>query len=399
MSTDLSGETAVTVKTAVTAGMTVAAETTVPAETAMGESAGVWPTGTMRTLQMAGPGRLEVAEVDIPGPATGQVLVQVDHVGICGTDVHLLSGHSAYVIRGLTRYPIRFGHEWSGTVVAVGDGVPGDWVGNTVVGEPFLSCGQCAVCRSGRYNLCPQRDEIGVRGAVPGAAAEYYRVPVTNIARVPDGVPGEHALMAEPSVTVLHSFETAGIQPGERVAVIGTGAIGLIAVQLAVSLGCRVDVLGIDEAGLRAATANGARATMAPDDADDDAYDVVLDATGASTLGPTLTRIAAIGGRILQVGIPGRPVDGVDLAVFVTKGLTLTGVLGGVHLLPRALELIAGGSIRPAALLEGVVPVADAQAAFTRADAPGRDRPKLVLDMRTLAGIRPGSPTDAPGPA
>lgn len=343
-----------------------------------------WPSGTMRTLQVAGPGRLEVADVAIPESAAGQVLVKVRFVGICGTDVHLLSGHSAYVVGGLTQYPIRFGHEWAGTVVAAGSGVDPTWLGTTVVGEPFLSCGQCAVCRSGHYNFCPSRNEIGVRGAVPGAAAEYYRVPVTNIAQVPEGVPGELALMAEPSVTVLHSFETAAIQPGESVAVIGTGAIGLIALQLGVSIGCHVDVLGIDEAGLAAAAANGARHTMAPESAKDDSYDVVLDATGASTLGSLLTRIAAIGGRILQVGIPGRPSDGFDLAAFVTKGLTLQGVLGGVHLLPRALRLIADGAIRPAELLDEVLPVSEAEAAFARCNAPGRTHPKLVLDMQTL---------------
>lgn len=359
---------------------------------------GTWPIGSMRTLQMAGPGRLEVADVEVPGPLPGQVLVEVSHVGICGTDVHLLSGHSAYVVGGLTRYPIRFGHEWAGRVLAVAEDVDGAWLGRAVVGEPFLSCGQCRTCREGHYNLCPTRLEIGVRGAVPGAAARYFRVPVTNIAEVPAKVRPEHALMAEPSVTVLNSFETAAVQPGERVAVLGTGAIGLIAVQLAVSIGCLVDVLGIDETGLRSAAAAGARSTMAPDAAADDTYDVVIDATGASSLGPTLTRIGAIGGRILQVGIPGRPVDGVDLAAFVTKGLSLTGVLGGVHLLPRALQLIANRLIRPDELLEAVLPISAADDAFARCNAPGRERPKLVLDMHTLPdpGRRMNRP-DIPG--
>lgn len=357
---------------------------TATVESLTGES--IWPVGTMSTLQMAGPCRLEIAEVEIPRPATGQVLVKVQYVGICGTDVHLLSGHSAYVIRGLTQYPIRFGHEWAGQVVAVADDVDASLIEQTVVGEPFLSCGQCRTCRAGHYNLCPHRFEIGVRGPVPGAAAEYYRVPVTNIAVVPIGVRPEHALLAEPSVTVLNSYETAQVQPGERLAVLGTGAIGLIAVQLGVSMGCVVDALGIDESGLQAAAAAGAHATMVPEAAVNDTYDVVLDATGASSLGPALTRIAAIGGRIMEIGIPGRPVDGVDLAAFVTKGLTLKGVLGGVHLLPRALQLIANGSIRPQELLEKVLPVAQADEAFARCNAPGRAWPKVVLDMQSLPG-------------
>ncbi|GMA88363.1 hypothetical protein GCM10025868_36130 [Angustibacter aerolatus] len=175
---------------------------------------GVWPTGTMPALQMAEAGRLEVADVEVLPPAPGRLLAKVSHVGICGTDVHLLSGHSAYVVGGLTTYPIRFGHEWTGEVVAVGDDVDTSLVGRTVVGEPFLACGQCRVCRSGRYNLCPTRFEIGVRGAVPGAAARYYRVPATNVAVVPDGVAPEHALVAEPSVTVLNSTRPHGCSRG-----------------------------------------------------------------------------------------------------------------------------------------------------------------------------------------
>lgn len=87
----------------------------------------------------------------------------------------------------------------------------------------------------------------------------------------------------------------------------------------------------------------------------------------------------------MEIGIPGRPSDGVDLAAFVSKGLTLTGVLGGVHLLSRALQLIASGAIRPDLLIERVVPVSQAAEAFARCSAPGRDRPKLVLDMSTLS--------------
>jgi 2-desacetyl-2-hydroxyethyl bacteriochlorophyllide A dehydrogenase len=359
--------------------------------------AGDWPTGTMTALQFAAPGQLEIARVDVPPAAPGQVLVKVAYVGICGTDVHLLTGHSAYVAGGLTRYPIRFGHEWAGQVVAVAADLDPSLLGATVVGEPFLSCGQCRTCRSGRYNLCPNRFEMGVRGAVPGAAAEYLRVPLANVAVVPHGVPPELALMAEPSVTVLNSYETAQVQPGERVAVLGTGTIGLIAVQVGVSMGCVVDAIGIDGAGLRAARDQGAHAALHPDDTADDTYDVVLDATGSTAIGPTLTRIAAVGGRVMEIGIPGRPVDGVDLAAFVSKGLTLKGVLGGVHLLPRALRLIAAGAIRPDLLLEGVVPVDQAASAFDRCNAPGRDRPKVVLDLSTLAGARLAAATEPQG--
>ena len=347
-------------------------------------SGSAWPSGTMPAVVFSAPGTIVLQEVPVPEAAPGQILVRVERVGVCGTDVHLLDGTSAYVVGGLTSYPIRFGHEWGGEVVAVGPDVSPDLVGTQVVGEPFLSCGQCLTCRAGHYNLCPNRYELGVRGAVPGAAAQYLRIPAANAHVVPVGVPLEHALMAEPSVTVLHAFQKGGVQPGEQMAVLGTGTLGLIAVQVAVSMGCPVDVVGIDPFGLESARRFGARAALAPDAAPADTYPVVLEATGARSIGPLLSRIAGIGGRVLQVGIPGGPVDGVDLAAFVSKGLQLTGVLGGVHLMPRALLLIAQGAIRPEELLEEVVPVAEIDRAFRRMHEPERARPKLVIHMGGL---------------
>lgn len=346
---------------------------------------GNWPDGTMPALVFTAPGVLAVEEVPVPSPAPGQVLVRVHYLGICGTDVHLLDGTSAYIAAGLTGFPIRFGHEWAGEVVAAGPGAPQDLVGRRVTGEPFLSCGQCLTCRGGHYNLCPHRFEMGVRGDVPGAAARYLRVPAANVHVIPDGVESAHALLGEPLVTVLNSFESAAAQPGESVAVLGTGTLGLLAVQVAAGMGCPVDVIGIDPEGLSAARDLGARAAMTPDDAPADAYSVVIEASGAASIGPLLTRIAGIGGRIMQAGIPGRPVDGVDLAAFVSKGLRLAGVLGGVHLMPRALRLIASGVVRPAALIERVLPVAEIEQGFARMRETGRSRPKLVVD---LAGLR-----------
>src|SRR6476661_6644510 len=98
---------------------------------------GRWPGGEMSALAFSGPGQLERVRVPVPPVAPGRVLIRVAVLGLCGTDVHLLDGSSPYVTHGLTRYPIRFGHEWAGEVVAVGDGVPEALVGRNVVGEPF----------------------------------------------------------------------------------------------------------------------------------------------------------------------------------------------------------------------------------------------------------------------
>lgn len=335
----------------------------------------------MEALVFTGPSQAAWRSVPVSASQGRDVLVRVQRLGICGTDVHLFDGSSAYLREGLTPYPMRPGHEWCGTVVAAAPDVPEVAVGDRVVGDPFLACGECAVCRGGRQNLCPQRSELGVRGTVPGAAATYLRVPVSNVARVPDGVSTEHAVLAEPAITALNALRATGLQAGERVAVIGTGTLGLLAVQAATGGGGRVDVVGIDEAGLKLALEEGAGRAYGPGEAPEESYDVVVEASGAAPVTPELTRIAAIGARIAQVGIPGAPTCQVDLSAFVMKGLTLTGILGGVSLIPRALELIDRRVLRPGALIDAVVPRAEAADALHAMQAPGRARPKILVNL------------------
>lgn len=338
----------------------------------------------MAALVFEGPSRAAWRQVAVPAGQGRDVLVRVERLGICGTDVHLFDGSSAYLREGLTPYPMRPGHEWCGTVVATAPDVTEVAEGDRVVGDPFLACGQCVVCRGGRQNLCPHRAELGVRGTVPGAAATYLRVPVSNVAPVPHGVSPEHAVLAEPSITVLNALRATGLQAGERVAVIGSGTLGLLAVQAASGSGARVDVIGVDEAGLRLALQEGAVAAYGPGEAPESAYDVIVEASGAAPVTPELTRIAAIGARIAQVGIPGAPTCEVDLSAFVMKGLVLTGVLGGVSLIGRALELIDRRVLRPEALIENVVGPDGAVAALHAMGAPGRARPKILLDLESL---------------
>jgi threonine dehydrogenase-like Zn-dependent dehydrogenase len=217
-----------------------------------------------------------------------------------------------------------------------------------------------------------------------GAAAQFFKVPAANVHRIPDGVALDEAVLAEPSVTILNSFEMGNIQPGERVAVIGTGTMGLIAIQIASHMGCLVDSIGVVDSELTVARDLGANNTFKPQTAPDGAYSAVIEASGSSSVGPELARIAAIGGRIMQVGIPGSPVDGFDLAAFVSKGLSLIGVLGGVHLMPKALELIRKGAIRPDGLIDEVIDSSRIEEAFERAATGGRGKPKILVDLRSL---------------
>ena len=333
----------------------------------------------MDALVFSAPGVVSPTVVAVPAPTPGRALVEVAYVGICGTDTHLLSGNSPYVQSGLTEYPIRFGHEYSGTVVAVADDSDSELLGARVAGDAIVGCGHCLTCKSGHYNLCPMRDEIGVKGDFPGAASQYFSVPVTNIHRVPDSVSLAHAVIAEPSVTVLNALTAGDLRIGSRVAVIGTGTLGLVAARLAVHAGCDVTVIGVEEPGLAAAVELGATAAVRPEAAPDDCADLVLEMSGARSIGPLLTRIAATGAHIVQVGIASGPVDELSTSDFIAKGLRLSGVLGGVHLLPTALRLIATGHIRPDSLIGDVIDYRDPRTAFAKLAEPNRRKPKVLL--------------------
>ncbi|WP_368498395.1 zinc-binding dehydrogenase [Herbiconiux sp. A18JL235] len=342
-----------------------------------------WPTGEMAGLQFVAAGRAEWMRVPVPGERTGHVLVEVERLGICGTDEHLHSGHSAYIRSGLTTYPFQPGHEFVGRVVAVAPGVRSVAVGDRVVGEPFLPCLACPVCRSGAINLCPNRAEQGVRGNVPGAAARYVRTPAANLAVVPEGVGPDAAVLAEPSVTALGALEAIRVMPGDEVAVIGTGTIGLLVVQIASALGARVTAVGIDEHGLARAEECGAVAIARPEEAPSDRFDATVEASGATPALLTASRITGPGGRIAQVGIPGGADVPVDGSSIVAKGLTITGVLGGVAHLSRAVGLIAAGVIRPELLIRHVIGWEDAPDAF---GVPAGDaKPKVLVDLSALA--------------
>lgn len=361
-----------------------------------------WPTGGMAALVFAAPGVAQWRQVPIPPEREGSVLVRVERAGICGTDLALLDGSMGYVESGLTRYPMRPGHEWSGTVVAVTDEVTDVRVGDRVVGEPFLSCGRCALCRAGRRDQCPTRDEMGVRGDAPGALAEYVAVPVENVAVVPAGVDPSAAVLAEPLVTVLHALSSLRLEAGESLGVIGAGTLGMLAAQVARATGARVTMYARGDRAERARECDADFVHTA--DAEEDRHDAVIEASGGDGSLGLAVRLARPTGRVALVGVPGRP-EGFDAMPVVVKGLELTGILGGIPFLTRAVRLLADGVVRPDTIIDAVLP-ADRAAEALEILAGGRtSRPKIVLDLSDVPPVAPGAaaasaaPESAGGPA
>ena len=341
------------------------------------------PAGTMRAVSLRGPGDLVFEDVPVAVPGPGELLVRIDRLGVCGTDVHLLDGSLGYFASGHTRYPMRPGHEWSGVVVSAPDDTVR--VGDRVVGEPFLSCGTCGLCRRGRRDQCPTRDEMGVRGGTPGAAAELLAIPVGNVAVVPARLDPTTAVLAEPLVTVLHALSATRWQPGESVGVIGAGTLGLLAAQVVRAAGSPVTLYARSDRSERAAGVDAR--FLGVDSAADDAHDVVIEASGGAGSTALATRIAAPTGRIAVVGVAGAP-ESLDATLLITKGLELFGVLGGIPFLERAVALLAAGVVRPEPVVDRTLPF-ERYAEAIALVASGRTRlPKIMLEVGGAPDLR-----------
>jgi threonine dehydrogenase-like Zn-dependent dehydrogenase len=312
----------------------------------------------MRAFVVTGPGRSQIAEVESPRPAPGQVVIDVERVGVCGTDVEFFTGDMAYLHQGHARYPIRLGHEWCGTVSAAGDDVGNDWLGRRVTGDTMLGCGKCDRCRSGRVHVCEDRHEVGIRGGFPGALAEQMAMPVTALYPLPDAVDGVAGALAEPGGSALRAVRAAALRPGERVLILGPGTIGLLAAMFALAQGAGVYMLGLTQQSLDFAATLGVHGAWTAADLPRLPFDAVIDASNAPGLPARALDLVEPGKRVVYVGVAGRP-SVIDTRSLVLKDVTAVGILGASAGLAGAIEQYADGSVDPRPLVAATVGLAE----------------------------------------
>jgi len=331
---------------------------------------------------VTGPRRCEVAEVANPRPPPGQVVVDVERVGVCGTDVEFFTGEMAYLNQGHAAYPMRLGHEWCGTVRAVGDNVGPGWLGRRVTGDTMLGCGACVRCRDGRHHVCEDRCEVGIRGGFPGALAEQLAVPVTALHALPGSVDAVAGALVEPGGSALRSVWGAGLQPGDRLLVLGPGTIGLLVAMFALAHGAEVHVLGLDPRSVDFARELGVHGGWTAVDLPRLPFDAVVDASNSAELPARALDLVEPGKRVVYIGVAGRP-STVDTRAMVLKDLTAVGILGASAGLARTIEAYAAGSVDPRPLVAATVglgAVGDVLAGWRPAGAgPG---PKVHVDPR-----------------
>jgi threonine dehydrogenase-like Zn-dependent dehydrogenase len=337
----------------------------------------------MRALVVDRPGVSAVGQVPEPEPGPGEVLVEVAAAGICGSDLELLDGRrpAAYV-----RYPVVPGHEWAGRVVGLGPGVDGVAPGDPVVAEGLRACGVCDRCAEGRTNICTAAyAETGFTH--PGALAERLVVPAGLLHRLPADRSLEPAALLEPAACVASGLLEAGMPPpGRRLAVVGDGPLGLLALLLLrasdpaelvlvgdrparSAFGPRCGATGVVAAADRAALAGLAGG-----------FDAVVEATSSPAGAASALALVRRGGTAVLLGISGagRPTIDPDLVV-----LGQLRVQGGFAASRAAWRFVTGryaaGELDPAPLVTHRFALEAVDQAFAALTAPGADAVKILV--------------------
>ena len=332
----------------------------------------------------SGPGNVELRDVPEPEPGPGQVRIAVAAAGVCGTDIHILRDEFP------SRPPVILGHEFSGRVDRLGDGVAEFAPGDSVVAMPAaVRCGRCRYCLSGDILMCEGRRSIG--HGVDGAFTRYVVVPAEMVHRVPQGVPLRHAALAEPVAVAVHAVsERSKVTAGDAVLVSGVGPIGLLILQVARAHGARVLAAGTARDGRRLELARRLGAERAVDvDEEDlgavarawsggDGVDVAFECAGAPrSLDACLGALRRIG-TLVQVGLMGRRIE-CDYEQVAMHELGVIGSYGSARTSwPRALQFLAQGRVQAEPMISDVLPITAWEEGFRKTAA--QESIKVLLD-------------------
>ncbi|MYV49520.1 alcohol dehydrogenase catalytic domain-containing protein [Streptomyces sp. SID2888] len=318
------------------------------------------------------PGAHRIARHTPREPGPGEALVAVHAVGICGSDREVYQGNRP---KEYVRYPLTPGHEWSGTVWRVGAGVPGSLVGRKVVGEGFRNCQVCDRCHAGETTLCTAGyEETGF--TLPGAMAATLTLPARLLHVLPEEADLTAAALLEPAACVAAAALKAGARPGERVAVVGTGTLGMFAVQFLKAVS-PVDLLVVGTRNDREALSRrfGATDFRTKDEELPDDLDLVIETAGSVSAARTAAALLRRGGRLVLTGIPAPGAEGLDPTGLVVRQLEVHTVFGAPpDAWAHAVRVFAAGLLNPLPLITHELPLSGFSSAI---DLVGAADPKV----------------------
>ncbi|MBO9599455.1 MAG: NAD(P)-dependent alcohol dehydrogenase [Cohnella sp.] len=341
---------------------------------------------TMKAAVLHQPLHVTIEERSVPRPGPGEALVKVMAVGVCGSDVHYYEHGriGPYVVRD----PLILGHECAGIVVACGEGADKFRPGDRVAIEPGVSCGRCDCCKRGRYNLCPDVRFLATP-PVDGAFAQYIVHREDFLFPIPDQMTFEEAAMNEPFSVGIHAMNRAGFRPGQSVAVIGLGPVGLMAVAAAKAFGATM-IIGCDREENRLEAARRLGAMHAVEAGADDVtvirwltggvgVDVALETAGHPSAVQTAMKVTARGGKLSIVGLPPEPEVRVNVPLICDNELDIYGVFRYANTYPQGIRFLSSGVQGMDCLFTDRYPLEQAGEALHRAMTNKKGSLKVVV--------------------
>ncbi len=328
----------------------------------------------MKAAVITKPGSAEIQEVPVPEPGEHEVLVKVGASGICGTDIHIFRGEY------LGNYPVIPGHEFSGTVEKTGGKTSRIRPGDRVAIEPNVACDNCRACLNNRQNFCENWNGIGV--TLPGGMAQYACVPEKAVYQIGD-IPFSWGAFVEPLACVLHGVQKTRFSLSDKVLIIGAGPIGILLSQVIQLQGsCSITQVDKNRSRLALAAECGAgRTESSLESVEEDAFDVVVDATGVLSLMSQTCRFARKGGTVLFFGVP--PSTGtVDIPAFTVfeKGLTLLSSYTSVRNSLQAVRLLSKRRIDVSPLVSHILELSEFQKGIELIESGAQGVLKVLID-------------------
>ena len=329
------------------------------------------------------PGKVEFENRSVPEPIAGQVLIKTKAVSICGSDVHTFNGKHPFA-----PLPAALGHELSGKIIRIGDHVNRLKSGDRVVLEPVISCGHCDFCQKGDYNLCVDISFHHRQGQ--GAFIPYFVAEENRVFKLPDNTTFEEGALVEPLAVAVHAVKKAGIILGDRVAVFGAGAIGLMILVLARLQGA-VAVYAVDVQSSRLEKAGDFGAAGVFNNAGGTAVeeivhcteglgvDVSFEAVGCQATLVQALQVLKKGGHAVVAGLNSQPDAIIPSNIFVQKEISLSGTQGYCRDFQTALSLLENGDVDLSRFVTHTLPFDSLQEGFDLLTQPDNDALKVVI--------------------
>ena len=334
-------------------------------------------------------GRLERREIPMPVCGDDDVVIKIEYMGICGSDLFFFGDHNHEIADGLYQLPIQLGHECAGEVIEAGRNVSTLKPGDKVAVEPGVPCGKCAFCQSGRYNLCPDVKFMAAPPFVNAAMNRYIAHPAKMAFKLPDNVDTRAGALIEPLAIGIHSTGRAGIGLGNTVAIIGSGCIGLTILMAAKARGAStVIMIDVFDNRLEKAKQLGADYVINSRSEDPtariaeilggDMPEIVCEAAGRPETVVLATELVRRGGTLLQVGSVNAPTS-LQFYKLTEKEVNFVFSFRYANMYPTAIRAVASGKIDINRLATDEFTFEDAQNAFEQSEHNKQSIVKAVI--------------------